>query len=883
MKNSTGILLVIFCLTFSQLINAQTTGTVFRDLNGNGTRQTAAPNEPLVKGIIVNAYSSNDVLIASYTTTVAGTFSIPLTGSTYNGTPGSNTGSVANAVAIRIEFVIPASGACGLDPNIDYSSGNGSTVGSSVRFVTGGTTAITYAIHKPSDFVSTTNPMVYMSKMTNGNPLGGGNSGTSTWFVGFPYNSSGTTAPTLTLNGTTIGATWGVAYSRQARKVFTSAFLKRHAGLGVLGSGGIYLLTPNATSFTVVNFYDMDAVANGGAYRTRANAAAAPPAYGNGSSFSLNGANTIATYLGATDPASGQPVGMGVVGTNANRVLPNTNNTENWDPAAFDQVGKVGLGDLEISDDGKFLFSINLYDRKVYRLELNNAYNPTSVVAVTSYALPATTVTNGVLRPFGAKFYRGKLYVGAVATAENSGTAANLRAYVFELNNAAGSPAFTATPVVNYPLNYVKGGAMTWTGPFGTQWYPWSNNTSTTVGSGTNRTYPTPVLSNIEFDDRGDMIMSFFDRGGHQWSEDNYQHLATSTTLMRYAVGGDILMAGSNCNGTFTLENNGAYTSANGTSYNSGASNNQGPGTSEFFKGDTYSTFHSETSLGSLGFLPGFGEVFLGSMDPLAINTGGTKRLSMSTGLEVAGSPYQLSGASIAGFGKAISLGDIEFFGTEPPVEIGNRLWNDANGNGIQDAGESGIQNVSLELYADFNNDGIPDGAVLGTATTNASGEWYFNNGNVADGDPGTAGNQPGLKYGSGYIVRVAAVDWNGALGIGIAQLTGFQLTIKDKIGNGQIDMSDSDGELSAGATSFPQIRVTIGGLGENNHNYDFGFKPLASLGDKVWRDDNQNGIQDSGEPGISGITVTLFNNSGTVIGNMVTDAYGIYLFDNLA
>ena len=460
MKNFTRIFLAVLSIAFSQLLNAQTTGTVFRDLNGNGTRQTTAPTiEPLVKGIIVNAYNSSDVLIASYTTTVAGTFSIPLTGSTYNGTPGSNTGSIASALAVRMEFVIPASGACGLDPNIDYSSGNGSTVGSSVRFVTGGTTAITYAIHKPSDFVSTTNPMVYMSKHTNGNPLGGGNSGTSTWFVGFPYNSSGTTAPTLTLNGTTIGATWGVAYSRQAGKVFTSAFIKRHAGLGVLGSGGIYLLTPTATSFTVVNFYDMDAVANGGAYRTRADAAAAPPAYGNGSSYSLNGANTIATYLGATDLASGQPVGMGVVGTNGNRVLPNTNNTVNWDPAAFDQVGKVGLGDLEISDDGKFLFSINLYDRKVYRLELNNAYNPTSVVAVTSYALPATTVTNGVLRPFGAKFYRGKLYVGAVATAENSGTAANLRAYVFELNNATTTPAFTASPVVNYPLNYAKGGS----------------------------------------------------------------------------------------------------------------------------------------------------------------------------------------------------------------------------------------------------------------------------------------------------------------------------------------------------------------------------------------------------------------------------------------
>ncbi|MEP7237313.1 MAG: SdrD B-like domain-containing protein [Ferruginibacter sp.] len=883
MKHLNKIICLLLCIAVTNMANAQTTGTVFRDLNGNGTRQASAPNEPLVKGIIVNAYNSNDALIASYTTTIAGTFSIPLTGSTYNGTPGSNTGSVANAAVIRLEFIIPASGACGLDPNIDYSSGNGSTVGSSVRFVTGGTTAITYAIHKPSDFLSTTNPMVYMSRHTNGNPLGGGTSGTANWFVGFPYNTTGSGAPTLALNGTAIGATWGVAYSRQAGKVFTSAFLKRHSGLGVLGSGGIYLLTPTATSFTVVNFYDMDAVANGGAYRTRADAAAAPPAYGSTTSFSLTGSNTIINYLGSTDAASGKPVGMGVIGTNVNRGLPASNTLENWDPAAFDQVGKVGLGDLEISDDGKYLFSINLYDRKVYRLELNNAYNPTSVVAVTSYALPATTVTNGVLRPFGAKFYRGKLYVGAVATAENAGTAANLRAYVFELNNAATSPAFTATPVINYALNYVKGSAMTWTGPYGLQWYPWSNNTTTTVGTGTNRTYPTPVLANIEFDDRGDMIMSFFDRGGHQWSEDNYQDLAVSTTLMRYAVGGDVLVAGSNCNGTFTIENNGAYTSSDGSSYNSGVANNQGVGTSEFFKGDNFGTTHSETAIGGLGFLRGSGELFFGTMDPLAINSGGVKRLSMATGQEVASSGYQLAGGSIAGFGKAMSLGDIEFFGTEAPVEIGNRLWNDANGNGIQDAGEAGIQNVSLELYADFNNDGIPDGAVLATTITTATGEWYFNNGNITDGDPGTAGNQPGLKYGAGYIVRVAAVDWNGATGSGIADLAGFQLTQKDKVGNGQIDLSDSDGDLSSGGSTYPQIQFIAGDAGENNHNLDFGFKPLASLGDKVWRDDDLDGIQDAGEPGVAGITVTLYDNLGNVAGTTVTDAYGFYLFDNLA
>ena len=130
---SAGI--VLFAMIFTMSVSAQTTGTVFRDFNGNGTRQNTAGTfvEPLVQGIIVNAYNSSDALVASYTTTAAGTFSIPFTGSSYNGTPGSNTGSAANGLALRLEFIITAT--CGLNPNIDYSSNSGNVYGTAVRFV----------------------------------------------------------------------------------------------------------------------------------------------------------------------------------------------------------------------------------------------------------------------------------------------------------------------------------------------------------------------------------------------------------------------------------------------------------------------------------------------------------------------------------------------------------------------------------------------------------------------------------------------------------------------------------------------------------------------------------------------------------------------------
>ncbi|MEA5534016.1 SdrD B-like domain-containing protein [Crocosphaera sp. XPORK-15E] len=62
---------------------------------------------------------------------------------------------------------------------------------------------------------------------------------------------------------------------------------------------------------------------------------------------------------------------------------------------------------------------------------------------------------------------------------------------------------------------------------------------------------------------------------------------------------------------------------------------------------------------------------------------------------------------------------------------------------------------------------------------------------------------------------------------------------------------------------------------------------PLGSIGDRVWFDTNANGVQDSGEAGISGVKVTLtgdFNNDGIVdyTATTTTGANGIYNFGGL-
>lgn len=56
----------------------------------------------------------------------------------------------------------------------------------------------------------------------------------------------------------------------------------------------------------------------------------------------------------------------------------------------------------------------------------------------------------------------------------------------------------------------------------------------------------------------------------------------------------------------------------------------------------------------------------------------------------------------------------------------------------------------------------------------------------------------------------------------------------------------------------------------------------LAAIGDRVWYDNNMNGIQDAGENGVEDVTVRLMNCLGQVLATTTTNINGLYLFSNL-
>ncbi len=94
----------------------------------------------------------------------------------------------------------------------------------------------------------------------------------------------------------------------------------------------------------------------------------------------------------------------------------------------------------------------------------------------------------------------------------------------------------------------------------------------------------------------------------------------------------------------------------------------------------------------------------------------------------------------------------------------------------------------------------------------------------------------------------------------------------------GADDSIDSDVDPATGMTACLTLTA-----GEVNSTVDAGMYLLrASVGDFVWNDMNQNGLQDEGEPGLAGIWLWLYDCDGNVLDSTMTDSSGMYLFDEL-
>ncbi|MCI5168581.1 MAG: hypothetical protein D3903_21430, partial [Candidatus Electrothrix sp. GM3_4] len=179
-------------------------------------------------------------------------------------------------------------------------------------------------------------------------------------------------------------------------------------------------------------------------------------------------------------------------------------------------------------------------------------------------------------------------------------------------------------------------------------------------------------------------------------------------------------------------------------------------------------------------------------------------------------------------------------FGYNSPCtgRMGDYVWNDVNRNGIQDAGENGIESITVNLKDSQNT-------VLATVTTDVDGLYEFN----------------GLCTNT-YKVEVDESTLPPNM-VSSPTLEGSDPTVDSNVNSTTVTLTNDSAE-----------DMTI----------DFGYNSPCTgrMGDYVWNDVNRNGIQDADEAGIQGITVNLKDSQNTVLATVTTDVDGLYEFNGL-
>jgi hypothetical protein len=189
-------------------------------------------------------------------------------------------------------------------------------------------------------------------------------------------------------------------------------------------------------------------------------------------------------------------------------------------------------------------------------------------------------------------------------------------------------------------------------------------------------------------------------------------------------------------------------------------------------------------------------------------------------------------------------------FGFHKPCSgvIGNFVWKDLDLDGLQDAGEPGIPGATVKLL------GVSGGEMASTVTGEA-GDYEF--GELC---PGT--------------YQVVVVTPSGTVAV-------------TPNAEGSTSENDSNGVASADGQES-RAAPTVLAEAQIDHGIDFGFHGTARLGNFVWHDQDRDGAQDDGEPGLDDVRVLLKDASGNLLRETRTAANpdtlqpGWYLFDGL-
>lgn len=766
-----GIALLLIGSTVAPSALAQTiTGTVYRDYNANASQDT---HELGVEGITVAAVDAAGTTYGPTTTAADGTYTL----------------NVPNGTEVRVEF-------SGLPTYLKSGPGGGGSA-TSVAFATSPGT-VNFGVGNPAQYCDA-NPDMATACYVNGDPLSTTPSpqhpGPLDAVVSFPYSASGkwnggpAPMPTHLARADSVGSIWGLAYQRSSQTLFMASMVKRHVGMGRLGTGGIYKVDySNPGAVEAEPFIDL---------------------------------TTIGIPTGA-DPRA------------VTNDLPNEYDEPSHDTEAYDAVGRRALGDIDMGEDDSTLYVVNLFNKTLYAINIGSDASVPTASDVTAYPVNDPGCANGDYVVWGVEENDGEVYVGLVCTAESmpftttaeqNAARAAMRAHVMQLSGA------TFTSILDFPLDYDRGRIAGCCGNPQAEWQPWTSDWVTVASSNATRSYPQAALSDIEFDVDGSLILSFIDRHGHQTGRYNHQPDVNDSAVNYEGMSGGDLLRACKVGGSYQLESDGKCPAGSGAT--TGASNNQGPGGGEYYYEDLYSTLHDEITVGGIALWLGSGEVGSTVYDPLDVRSGGIVWFDNTQGDD--SDRYEVYFRDMNGtLGKAAGLGDLELVCSAAPIQIGNRVWIDTDGDGIQDAGEAGVAGVTVSLYTS-------GGVLITSTTTDADGLYYFN-----------------VNPNTDYQIRLDnTADFQSG-----GPLANYNPTLANQGGN---DAIDSDGVDVGGGTIG--TNVSTAGPGANDHTFDFGFtilpdleltkqvdNPAPNVGDLV---EYTVEVRNTGNTSASGITVT--------------------------
>lgn len=154
----------------------------------------------------------------------------------------------------------------------------------------------------------------------------------------------------------------------------------------------------------------------------------------------------------------------------------------------------------------------------------------------------------------------------------------------------------------------------------------------------------------------------------------------------------------------------------------------------------------------------------------------------------------------------------------ENAATLGNLVWEDMNGDGIQNLGEPGIPKVIVKLFDD--NHTLQD-----IKMTNQKGFFQFKNLEAGD-----------------YKLEFERPD-------------GYEFTFCSLSTSSNSD-SDVNWNKTKNITSTEIIHLAAG---EKNLSVDAGMFKCVPLGEMVWFDLNRNNVKDLDESGINGLSVQVF------------------------